>query len=280
MDCQKVRDQFSSLREGELKPAEEEAIREHLGSCQGCQKEWDAFNRTMGWLHSVEEEEVPEEFLSEVEKKRKERKMRDRGQRVFSFGSMKIPMQAAAMVAVVFLGLYLTRMGPFDPVQKKAVETPETVELETGRKETAERGMRPFESSSPTEMVKARVSPEEEREGREAAVSTVGAPERRPVQEIPLKIRDREMAVSKIQELTKRLGGSLIREEVDIFLITLPPSSYGEFEKGLKLTLQQEMKDDLKASQTMEREVEERVSLSPRGFGEDMVSLRIRLILE
>ncbi|MBM4350026.1 MAG: zf-HC2 domain-containing protein [Deltaproteobacteria bacterium] len=135
MECKEVRDRFSSLFEGELKPSEEERIREHLGSCQDCQKEWEQFNRMIHWLHTVEEEEAPEGFLSEIQKKREERKGRERRGGDRFFRSMKIPVQAAAMVMIVFLALYLTKMTPFDMLQKRAVEKPEVLQSDREKKE-------------------------------------------------------------------------------------------------------------------------------------------------
>lgn len=136
MDCEKVREQFSSLLEGDLKPPEDEKIREHLRSCEGCQKEWEQFNRMMSWLHTVEEEEVPEGFLSEVQKKLEERKGRQRWGRAQFFRSARIPLQAAAMVGIVFLALYLTKMAPFEMLQKRAVERPEIAESSREKKES------------------------------------------------------------------------------------------------------------------------------------------------
>jgi hypothetical protein len=73
----------------------------------------------MRWLHSVGEVEVPEGFLPELYKKRKEKRgalpgEKSRG-RWFHFQlSYKLPVQAVAMVAIVFLVLYLTKMMPME----------------------------------------------------------------------------------------------------------------------------------------------------------------------
>ncbi len=135
MDCKSVRDRFSALLESELRLAEEKKVREHLGSCRNCQKEWEEFNRMMGRLHAFEEEEVPEGFLSEIQKKREERKGQKSRGWIWSLRSMKVPIQAAAMVMIVFFTLYLTKMSPFDMFQKKAVEKPEVLKSEVEKKE-------------------------------------------------------------------------------------------------------------------------------------------------
>jgi hypothetical protein len=119
MDCEKVRDRFSSLWEKELAISEEKIVREHLSSCPECQREFERFEKTMGWLRSVGEVEVPEGFLPELYKKMEERKRAPLGEKAegrwFGFPlSFKLPVQAFAMVAIVFLVLYLTKMMPMD----------------------------------------------------------------------------------------------------------------------------------------------------------------------
>jgi len=119
MDCEKARDRFSSLWEKELAPFEEKILGEHLSSCPECRREFEQFEKTMGWLHSVGEAEVPEGFLSELYKKREEKKgatpfEKPRGTWLHFPLSFKLPAQAAAMVAVVFLVLYLTKMMPME----------------------------------------------------------------------------------------------------------------------------------------------------------------------
>ncbi len=118
MNCERVRDRFSSLWEKELTSLEEKDIREHLSSCPECRREFEQFEKTMQWLHSVEEVEVPDGFLPELHRKIEERKTKDTlGGRLtgrwFKLPiSVKLPVQAVAMVAVVFLVLYLSKMMP------------------------------------------------------------------------------------------------------------------------------------------------------------------------
>ena len=118
MTCEKVRDRFSSLWEKELTSLEEKDIREHLSSCPECRREFEQFEKTMQWLHSVEELEVPDGFLPELHKKIEERKTkatlgeRPTGRWFKLPISVKLPVQAVAMVAIVFLVLYLSKMMP------------------------------------------------------------------------------------------------------------------------------------------------------------------------
>lgn len=127
MECQKVRDRFSSYLEKELTPSEEKEIRDHLQSCPKCRKEFEKFEKTMQWLHSVKEVEVPDAFASELYQKMEDRKKRTSAERSMRWLGIplpfKLPVQAVAMVTVVFLVLYLVKMMPRSPsplpVEKK-----------------------------------------------------------------------------------------------------------------------------------------------------------------
>lgn len=127
MDCEKVRDRFSSLWEKELTPIEKKIVKEHLASCPACQREFEQFEKTMRWLHSVGEVEVPDEFLPELHKKMEDRKRiapdKKATGRWFNFPlSLKLPVQAVAMVAIVFLVFYLTKMMPMEGYRPKETE--------------------------------------------------------------------------------------------------------------------------------------------------------------
>jgi len=120
MECEKVREKFSSLLEKELNPLEEKKLREHLASCQACQKDFEQFEKTVNWLHSVKEEEVPTGFLTEIYQKMEDRKrMGPRQAWVHRLVRFKLPAQAVAMVAIVFFVLYLTKMMPLETPHEK-----------------------------------------------------------------------------------------------------------------------------------------------------------------
>jgi hypothetical protein len=99
---------------------------------------------------------------------------------------------------------------------------------------------------------------------------------KKTAREITLKISDRERAISQVQELAKQLGGEVVRENGDVFVASLPASTYAEFEKELaqvgfppaapKATVQKEMKDDLKLAAGVK--------------SKEPISIRIRLVLE
>jgi len=136
MDCEKVRDRFSSLWEGELSPPEEKAFKEHLSSCPTCRREFEQFEKTMRWLHAAGEVEVPEGFLPGLHKKLEEKKRAGPGQTLGGRGfhvplSFKLPVQAVAMVAVVFLVLYVTKMIPTEGIRlKETKQTPSPLSVQ------------------------------------------------------------------------------------------------------------------------------------------------------
>jgi len=127
MDCERVRDRFSSFWEKELTPVEKKTVEEHLSSCPACQREFEQFEKTMRWLQSAGEVEVPDEFLSGLLKKMEERKRIAPDSKAtggwFNFPrSFKLPAQAVAMVAIVFLVLYITKMTPMEKYHPKETE--------------------------------------------------------------------------------------------------------------------------------------------------------------
>lgn len=293
MKCNEVRDLFSSLFEGNLIPAEEEKAREHLASCPDCQKEWEQFKRTIQWLHTVEEEEVPEGFLSEIQKKREERKGKERGEGAWFFRSVKIPIQAAAMVIILLVALYLTKMTPFDVQQEKAVpkaevsysarekkesifkkgeepkgplpppvtyrndyvseaKAPVSDEKKDANVEIAQRvkekdieppapptsplkeEMAAGKPSRPMEMARVEAPPSLELKRESDQVGKAMKPlAKKSIREMTLKIKDREKAIARLQDLAKQFGGKMVREEGNVLLASLPASSYSNFEKEL-----------------------------------------------
>lgn len=214
-----MRDQFSFLFEGELKPPEEEKVREHLAFCPNCEKEWKEFRQMMGWLHTVEEEEAPEGFLSELQKKREERKGKERRGVELFFRSIKIPVQAAAMVMIVFLALYLTKMTPFDMLQKRAVEKPEIMQSDREKKESVLKEEEGQEVTSPPPALyrkeylsEAKPSVTDEREGDKEVIAQKMKEEDKKLPAPPLKeemttaepLRPKEMAKTEAPRLEEK----------------------------------------------------------------------------
>lgn len=152
MDCSNVRDRFSALWDKELDPSEERRVRDHLSRCPECREDFVRFERTLRRLHSVDEMEVPEDFLSGVYEKLEARKKgtlsggTPRLKWIGVLAPMKLPIQAVAMVAVVFLALYLSKTGP---VESPLLKAPEKGKSRSLQKEEAVQ-----ERRSPADAVK------------------------------------------------------------------------------------------------------------------------------
>jgi len=205
MECEKVRDRFSSLLENALDPLEEKAVREHLTSCSDCQKDLQQFEKTIRWLHSVKDVELPDGFLDEINKKMEERKRKT----PFLSISLKLPVQAVAMVAIVFLVLYLTKIMPLEILRLK------------GAKHTRPFISQPLSEEKKVDQLLAKKEMEKERVVAQ------------PPQEIVLRTFDREKTLNQIQVLLQQFEGKMITTEGKVFLASLPAATFSEFEKEL-----------------------------------------------
>jgi hypothetical protein len=321
MECEKVRDRFSSLLDGDLNLEEEKIVREHLTSCPGCREELERFEKAMRWLHAIEEVEVPDEFLSGIYKKiedrdRKIAMSKSLRERWLSFPvSMKLPIQAVAMVAVIFLVIYLTQWTPFETFRPKEVgqrtaslppekevekeevlkgRTVPQTKLETPRLKEIDQLKSPVPEQKKMEMASG---PKGMEEGEKIEKSLV-AKERalfaaKPAAEIVLKISDREKVISQIDELVKKFGGEIEKTEGDILLASLPAAALSEFEKGMgelgytkkedKIGLQKGSAESFKVYPGVKRrEVEEKDKESEKAptDRENHIVVRIRLLQE
>ena len=247
MECEKIRDKFSSLLEGDLDPSEEKALKEHLASCSTCQKDFETFKKTMNWLHSVDEVEAPEGFLTEIY-----RKMEDRKGKGYRHGwghrliRLKLPAQAVAMVAIVFAVLYLTKMIPMEtPSSKKVVYKPLAYHVQPEKKTDETIAARDGSEKRPVEQQKAEPEgasmaeskappPQEKKDDKIVLAKERPAAATLPAQEIIVRTSDQEKALSELQGLVKEFGGEIVREEGHVLLASLPTASYPEFEKRLE----------------------------------------------
>ncbi len=261
MECEKVRDRFSSLLENELDPLEEKIVRDHLASCSDCQKNLQQFDKTIRWLHSVKEVEVPDGFLSEIYKKMEERKRKvplseeTRWKWFRHPFPLRLPVQAVAMVAIVFLVLYLTKIMPVETPQlkdaghtKPLISAPLSAEKQVDQvlaKKEMEKdrvaAQPPRELSPPKDIEKAKTPaskvvpvPSEKKKIEAASITKEQASlAAKPPQEIVLRTSDRQKTLAQLDELLQQFGGKIITTEGNIFLASLPAATFSEFEKEL-----------------------------------------------
>jgi hypothetical protein len=246
MECEKVRDRFSSLLENELDPLEERTVREHLASCPDCQKDLEQFSKIMRWLHFVKDVEVPDGFLSEINKKMEEPKRKV----PFLSLSLKLPAQALAMVAIVFLVLYITKIMPVERLfmkeakhTKPFISEPLTEEKKVDqllvKKEREKEGVAAQPSLKETEKSKIPPSetipaPSEKKKIELALIAKEKvSPAAKPPQEMVLRTSDREKTLNQIQILLQQFEGKIITTEGNVFLASLPAAKFSEFEKEL-----------------------------------------------
>ncbi|MGD0915273.1 MAG: zf-HC2 domain-containing protein [Thermodesulfobacteriota bacterium] len=276
MECEKVRDQYSSLLERELNPLEERTIREHLASCPECQRELEQFDKMLCWLHCADQVEVPEGFLSEILEKLEDRKkkgpMSEKGswRRFDKALSWKLPIQAMAMVAIVLLAIYITKMVPIQtPSVTKNVEQSKPPRSEVFRSEWKKLEPKVASKEVNQEKVFEQIPPEGERlkqiEEDKRIVSEERKEEKKwdqlmvskaqpsepelvgkttdtkekvpldakPIQEIVMKVTDRGKILSQLNELVRQFGGEIITSERNTLLASLPDFALSEFEKDV-----------------------------------------------
>lgn len=124
-NCEEARDRFSALWENGLNPSEEREVGRHLDLCPECREEFARFHKTLRILHSFEERDVPEGFLPGIFERMERREKNtlvpgDKAKRWnFLTPPWRLPIQAVAMVAVVFITLYLTKRMPEESLWTK-----------------------------------------------------------------------------------------------------------------------------------------------------------------
>jgi hypothetical protein len=278
MDCEKIREKFSSFIEGELTPSEDKMIKEHLSACLECQKDFETFKKTMDWLHSVDEVEAPEGFLTEIYQKMKDQKrMETRHGWAQWLRRINLPVQAVAMVAIVFAVLYLTKIIPMETPHSKRVDKPltssvpseertdETIALKKGneKRSVEQKKAEPKETS----MAELKSPPsEEKRAGRVMLAKESPSPASisAPIQEIVLRTSDPKKSLSELQTMVKQFGGEIVKEEEYVILASLPIGSLSEFKRKL------EEKSFSKKAEVAapQREAPRAFKLSPKTKGE------------
>jgi hypothetical protein len=226
-------------------------IREHLTSCLECQRDLKKFEKTIQWVRSVQEVEVPDGLLNEIYKKM------EKPRRKIPFFSLplKLPAQAVAMVAIIFFVLYLTKMVPVGtqptkfadqmkplistplPTEKKIEKVPPTEELKedhiAARPPSVSTSIREAETSK-APVSKTPAIPLEMKSAEKTLVKKEQPPPvPRPPHEIVMKISDREKSLNQLHALLQEFGGEIVTKEGDIFLASLPADTFSDFEKKL-----------------------------------------------
>lgn len=121
MDCKEVRNLLSTYLENEKFP-EREFIHEHLKICKNCAGELEELKATISTLAGVEKLEVPSDFLEGVHRKIKpEHQIDEVWKKLFYPLHIKLPLEAVAVAATVFLVLTIYNQIALQPKPQQLV---------------------------------------------------------------------------------------------------------------------------------------------------------------
>ena len=113
MTCHEAREQFSALVDEALDAEARTAFDAHLAGCAECQRELDAFRRTVALMRGIEPARAPAGFVDRVlAAARPEPWPRRLTRRLFRPWAVKVPLEAAALIVVGVLAVWLFQRMP------------------------------------------------------------------------------------------------------------------------------------------------------------------------
>lgn len=115
MDCKEVRNLFSEYLENESF-AQREIVREHLRICKNCACEFEEFKKAVSAVAGLEKLKAPQDLLEGVHRKLKPKpQVNEIWKRLFYPLHIKLPLEAVAVAATVFLILTIYNQSAFKP---------------------------------------------------------------------------------------------------------------------------------------------------------------------
>jgi hypothetical protein len=113
MNCHETRERLSDLLDQALAAPERALVAAHLDGCPECRRELDRLRATVSLLSRVERPRAPVGFVDRVTAAARPAPWyRSLGRRLFLPLSIKLPAQAAAMLVIAVLGVYLLQRTP------------------------------------------------------------------------------------------------------------------------------------------------------------------------
>jgi Putative zinc-finger len=113
MTCDETRELLSALLDEALDTGERAEVEAHLGGCADCRRELDGLRATTALLSRVERVRAPQGFVDRVMTQvRPVPWYRRLGRALFVPFSIKLPIEAGAVVVVAVLGVYLLQTTP------------------------------------------------------------------------------------------------------------------------------------------------------------------------
>jgi hypothetical protein len=226
MSCDDARARFSELADGQLDAVERAAVETHVGACAECRQEWVAFGRTLSLLHALPRHRAPAGFAERVlAAAHPTPRPRRLARRLFLPLSVKLPLQAAALVVVTVGGVWFFQRAPEVGQLTRAPQPP-----------AAPADRRPGDEVAATSLMEPRSAPTPF--PATAPFQTV-----RPQRGSPaalaghLTVDDREAAERALGDLMTRVGVTEVARaqalEETVVEIQLPPARYPEFARGL-----------------------------------------------
>jgi len=113
MNCHETRERLSDLLDLALTAPERALVGAHLDGCPDCRRELDQLRATVSLLSRVERPRAPVGFVDRVTASARPVPWYQRlGRRLFLPLNIKLPAQAAAMLVIAVLGVYLLQRTP------------------------------------------------------------------------------------------------------------------------------------------------------------------------
>jgi len=113
MSCQETRELLSAWLDEALDVRERAAVDAHLAGCADCRRELEGLRSTVSLLSRVEPARAPDGFVDRVMAEAHPTPWYVRLARVIFFPlSIKLPIEAGAMIVIAVLGVYLLQSAP------------------------------------------------------------------------------------------------------------------------------------------------------------------------
>ena len=139
MSCQETRERLSDFLEEAMASPERALVRAHLEGCPECRRELDRLRATVSLLSRVERPRAPVGFVDRVTAAVHPVPWYQRlGRRLFLPLNIKLPVQAAAMLVIAVLGVYLLQRTPElrDAARVERETAPSQKDLKAGKVES------------------------------------------------------------------------------------------------------------------------------------------------
>lgn len=108
MECHEVNELLSAYADGMLAEEEASGVREHLDRCAECLDTYESMSRIIEQMHRMEAVEEPEDFVDRVRERLEKRSaVTEFARRLFVPVKVKLPLEVAALAAVLVLVFYL-----------------------------------------------------------------------------------------------------------------------------------------------------------------------------